>query len=175
MLPTRRRSDSYCKKLTSLAQRNMVEMLTPLRDIGRRIEAGEGAEVMDEMCLVEIPTGQSDVNPVDPLPPTDTAHYLLEALDAAKQLGRQSNFFAKNLDEPPLAKADALREVREWVRMRRAQQLLQRKGDGGVVCQGPDCLRQKELFEDVEPGLRCRSFEQLLAQVIGFRSPEGVQ
>src|SRR5262245_59955033 len=175
MLPTRRRSDSYCKKLTSLAQRNMVEMLTPLRDIGRRIEAGEGAEVMDEMCLVEIPTGQSDVDPVDPLPPTDAAHYLLEAPDAAKQLGRQSNFFAKNLDEPPLAQAASLREVRERVRMRRTLQLLQRKGDGGMVCQGSGCMRRKELCEDVEPGLRCRGFEQPLAQVIGFGSPEGVQ
>jgi len=54
---SRRRSGSSCKNLTSIAQRNVVAVLTAMRQIGGWIEAGKGAEVVDTMGLVEIPAG----------------------------------------------------------------------------------------------------------------------
>ena len=150
-------------------------MLAPLGEIGRRIEAGEGPEVVDKMRLVEITAGQSDIGPLDPPPRSNEMQHLLKALDAAKQLGCQPHFFIENLDEPPWAEADLLGHVRDWAWVRHVVELLQRKGDGGMPRQGPGGLRQKGLFEDTEFGLWCSGFEQLLTQVAGVSAPQRVQ
>lgn len=49
----------------------MIQVLATLRQIGPGIEAGESPEVVDEMCLIKIPTVQSDLCPLDLLPLSD--------------------------------------------------------------------------------------------------------
>src|SRR5712692_8015992 len=56
-----------------------------------------------------------------------------------------------------------------------APELLQRESDSGMPRQGLGGTRQKVLFEDAKPGLRCAGFEQLFAQVAGRGSPQCLQ
>ena len=74
--------------MTLIVERNVVEMLAPLGKIGCRVEAREGSEVVDKMRLVEITASQSDVCPINGLPPLEEMQHLLKAPNAAKQLGR---------------------------------------------------------------------------------------
>lgn len=57
----------YCKKLTSsinlIDQRNVVRMLAATDEIGRRGNAAEVPEVVDEMGLVEVAAPQGHVRP----------------------------------------------------------------------------------------------------------------
>src|SRR5690348_12072477 len=91
----------------------MIQVFAALHQIGPRIEAGESPEVVDEMCLVKIPTLQSDLCPLDLLPLFDQVQHFLKALDTAKQLGCQPNFFTEDLDEPSRAETDLLDHLRD--------------------------------------------------------------
>src|SRR5207237_5867562 len=55
----------YCKNLTSVADGHVVQVLRALREIGRRIDAGEGLEVMYEVRLIEVAARQGHVRPLD--------------------------------------------------------------------------------------------------------------
>ena len=43
----------------------MIDMLAPEHEPGSRVEAGERPEVSNEMSLIEITAGRSDVGPLD--------------------------------------------------------------------------------------------------------------
>ncbi len=57
-------------------------------EIARRSDTGEGPEVVDEVRLVEVTATKSYVRPLYALPASDETDNLLEAADAAEQLGR---------------------------------------------------------------------------------------
>jgi len=122
----------YWKKLTSVAERNVIEPLARVSYIGHRIEAGEGLKIVNEMCLVIITTGQSDIDPVDSPTFPDEAQHALEAADAAELFGRQPDFVTKNLYEPPLTDSDLPHHLSDLARMRNTLECAQPESDGGV-------------------------------------------
>ena len=68
--------------------------LAALREIGRRVEAGKGLKVLDEMCLIVVAASQSDIHPLDTLLFPEATQNFLKALDATELLGRQPDFVA---------------------------------------------------------------------------------
>jgi hypothetical protein len=98
----------------------VVETLATLRELGRRGEAGEGAEVADEMRLVEIAHAYGDLRPIDPFTALDRGHDFLEAPDAADSLGvSRFKFLPEDPYEPPMAEPDPLCHLRDRLRVRR--------------------------------------------------------
>ena len=74
-------------------------MLRPVRHIGGRIDAGERAEIVDEMGLIEVAAIQRNLGPFHALLPIHLIQGLLKAANAAKHLGREPGFIAEDLDE----------------------------------------------------------------------------
>jgi len=70
-----------------------------VREIGGRIDAGECAEIVDEVRLVEVTAIEGDVGPFDALAVLHAAQRLLEPPDAAEHFGRESGLIAKHLDK----------------------------------------------------------------------------
>ena len=85
----------------------MILKLRFVRDVGRRTDARERAEIVDEMRLIEIAAGESNFGPIDELA---VACYMpqdfLETLHAAEKLGRQTDLLGEELDEAPFAQPD---------------------------------------------------------------------
>jgi hypothetical protein len=100
----------YWKKLTSINENMVGITIALMRDIGCRVEAGKSLEVVDEMRLVVIAAGESDVHPLHSPSPDETQN-LLEALNATEQLWRQPYFVAEKLNESPLTDADLIRHL----------------------------------------------------------------
>ena len=89
----------------------MVQKLASIGGIGSRIYSGKSAKVVDEMGLIKITAVGSQCRPIYDLFPADHAQGLLKPADATKQLWGQSDFIAKDLDEPPLAHPYLVRDV----------------------------------------------------------------
>src|SRR5260370_7502623 len=81
-------------------QRNMIAIRTALRQVGLRGEARKRLEVMDEMCLVEVPAGECEICPGDPLPVFDQTQHFLKAKHAAKHFRREPYGFLEHMDQP---------------------------------------------------------------------------
>src|SRR5262249_39766463 len=111
-----------------------------LRQICGRTQAREGAEIVDEMCLVEVSTRKRDVDPVRLKPAMHHAHHLLKAAHATEELRRQPDFLAEHLDESPRAHADLVGDSRDRRRCRPLK-LLQRKSNGRMTSKTATRLR----------------------------------
>lgn len=61
--------------------------------------AGERAEIMDKMRLIEISAGSSQICPIDRAATIYLVQCLLEPADTAKHFGRKPDLIAKQLDE----------------------------------------------------------------------------
>jgi len=88
----------------------MIDMLAPEPEPGSRVEARKRPEVSNEMSLIEITAGRSDVGPID-LTGTDVSvlqrvQHLLKPPDSTKQLWRQPNLLVKQLNESSWAETD---------------------------------------------------------------------
>lgn len=142
-------------------------MFSTLRQVGRRIEAGKGLEVANEMGLIVIPTGQGDLRPFDTLPITaavDQLYNFLKPPHPAEKFRRQPDLLAEKLDEAPLAQADLSGHIRNSLRVRHALKMAQRKGDGWMMLDRLARPRQQSLFEHVELRVEGFGFEQSLTQ-----------
>jgi hypothetical protein len=70
-----------------------------VREVFGRIDAGEGAEVVDEVCLIEIAAIESDIGPANGTARRDAAKDRLEAANAAEELRGQANVMLEEFDE----------------------------------------------------------------------------
>src|SRR5947209_19530675 len=104
-----------------------------VREVGRRVNASEGLEVVDEMRLIEVATTQRNVCPINLRRRVDETQDLLKTAHAAEQLRRQTDLFAKDLDEAPRAQARLIRHVRDRTRVSLALQFSERVGDGAMA------------------------------------------
>ena len=153
----------------------MVQVLASAREVRFRGETGDILEVMDEVRLVEVTAVEREFAPLDGTSATDTAYGLLEAPNPAEQLRRESDLLAEDLDEPPLAETGADGHLRDGPRARRAPELPQGEGDGGVTRRGTGYSSEERSFEDAEPALRGPGFEQSLPEPDGIRAPQLVK
>ena len=64
----------------------MVAMLTALRQIGTGSQSSKRLEVVDEMRLVEVATGEREIGPGSWLPVFDQTQHFLKAKHSAKHL-----------------------------------------------------------------------------------------
>lgn len=108
----------------------MVGVGTALREIGLWREASKRLEVVNQMRLVVIAAGQSNLCPLGRLAWLKALQRLLEAANTTIQLGCQANFFVENLDKSPRTQADLLGHIGDGWDGRRAVKRLQREGDG---------------------------------------------
>jgi hypothetical protein len=61
-----------------------------MRKVGRRIDSGEHAEIVDEVRLIEIAAIEGDAGPFDSPAAFHAVQGPVEAPDAAKYFGRES-------------------------------------------------------------------------------------
>lgn len=71
----------------ALGERDVVGPGTGGRGVARGAEAGEGVEVVREMGLIVVATGEGELGPVDVGAAVDLLDGLLETVDAAVELG----------------------------------------------------------------------------------------
>src|ERR1700679_29108 len=95
-------------------------MRRSMRQIGRRLDSRERAEVMIEMRLIEVTGIQRNPGPCHASAPIQMVQSLLKSTDAAKCLGRETGLIAKNLNESLGAEGDLFRERRDGCDMRLA-------------------------------------------------------
>ncbi len=111
---------SYCKKFTAvvrapslwtarLVHGHVVDVALIVGKVRRRVDAGEGAEIVDKVRLVEITSLEGDVGPVDARPSGNLPEDLLKAANAAEEFRRKADFVPKNVDEMARAYADSVR------------------------------------------------------------------
>ena len=81
-------------------------MLRLLRHVRGGIDAGEGAEIVNEMRLIEVAARERDVKPVNIVLIMNQIEHLLKTTDTAKYFRRESYLFTKAFYESPLAKTD---------------------------------------------------------------------
>lgn len=81
-------------------------------DVGGGIDSREGAEIMNEVRLVEVAAGQGDFGPVNcggcRGAACDFAKDLLKPLDAAEEFGSHADLTGKQLNEAAIAEADLI-------------------------------------------------------------------
>src|SRR6185312_9585601 len=80
-------------------QRHVVHVPGSRFHVGRRINAGKGAEIVDEVRLIEISSIQSNVCPDNRLAGRDTAQYSLKAPHPAEELGCESDLSPEQFDK----------------------------------------------------------------------------
>src|SRR5262245_17178060 len=101
----------YWKKVTSDGKRDVISMLAADSEEFCRIEPRERAEIVDEVCLVEIAARLGDGGPWDASVALDLREHVLKPLYSAEELGRQPDFGTEYLDESPPAQADAVGDL----------------------------------------------------------------
>ena len=93
-------------------KRDVILELSFVGDVRCGIDAGEGAEVVDEMRLIEVAARQCNLRPVDAAigacRAEDVAQNLLETLHATEQLRRQADMLRKQLNEMAIAESDLI-------------------------------------------------------------------
>ena len=91
----------------------MIAVGTALCQVGLRGEARKRLEVVDEMCLVEVPAGECEICPGDSLPVFDQTQHFLKAKHAAKHFRREPYGFLKQVDEALRTHAKLCRHLRD--------------------------------------------------------------
>src|ERR1700723_147304 len=104
-------------------------MRRAVREIRSGINPGEGAEIVDEMRLIEVSAIQRDVGPLHRLAAFHAPQCLLETADAAKHLGGESGAIPKSLDESFRTKANMFRHTRYSAQLRLRHEPAQRESD----------------------------------------------
>ena len=113
----------------------MIHVVGPALQVRRGRDPGKRLEVVNKMRLIVIAALERHLNPVDFANSVRCPDHLLEATDAAEQLGRQPYFVAEELDESPLAEAHLLYHSRNRRRLHSSKELLQGERDYRMVLQ----------------------------------------
>lgn len=109
---TERVGQSKGRVLHDIGNRDMIRpSRRSQRRIGRRVDAGERAELVGEVRLVVEAAIERQLRPWNFHAGMKALDRALEALDAAPHLGRKSHLFAKDLRESALAPARTARDL----------------------------------------------------------------
>jgi hypothetical protein len=101
--------------------------------IGRWIDAGKRAEIMNEVRLIEVAGIQCDLRPFDGSAGSDTLQRSLETMYTAEKFGCQPDLLPENFDETAGAEACPFRYARDASDKRVSLELAESKVDGGMA------------------------------------------
>jgi hypothetical protein len=137
-------------------------------------EAGEGVEVVGEVGLVVVAAGQSEFGPADVDAAVHLLDGLLEALDAAVELGGDADLFGEELGESAGADSHVACEFGDGKGAGRAMEVGEGVVDGGAS-EGnsafAETMAEREV-EEVEFAGGGRGFAEVVAQVCCCVAPE---
>ena len=97
--------------LPVMGQMVRQDKISPSAQVIRGTKARKGLEIANQVRLVEIATVDGDMGPVWSLDMLNQISGTLKSSHAAIEFRRQTEFGCKNLDESPLAKANATSHV----------------------------------------------------------------
>jgi hypothetical protein len=97
------------------------------------IDAGEGAEVVDKVGLIEIATIESDVSPANGTARRDVTKDRLKAANAAEEFWGQANVMLEELDETTRAETGLRDDFGDVSRLRRLEKRFDGIFDGRMV------------------------------------------
>ncbi len=138
-----------CKKLTSVRQFDVKRKPAPLGHILGRCGIRKGSKIMDQVSLVEVATGQGDIQPIDLLFPLHQTQHPLESPNAAKPFGGKSDVISKELVKVAGAQPNLLGHCADGI-LGGSLKLSQRKLNGGMAMLGPHNLEEK-LLQGLKP------------------------
>src|SRR4051812_15246517 len=112
--------------------------------------AREGAEIANEVCLIEVPAVCRDLCPTYRSPSLDLSKNRSESLNPTEDVGRESNAFAKELDEPRMAQTHLGLHRRDRTRSRPVHEFVNPVLNAGVQRSRPGKCSCEIDFEDLE-------------------------
>ena len=166
------RLSKYCKNLTLLVNRHVIQMVSLLPHVGSGIDAGKFFEIVDKMGLIEIATAGSHVPPGKVCAGPNLLQNLLETPYARKELWRKAYFVGEKLDKATGADADVAGKVGNGRSSMNIAEKTQRAIDGAMALERPQRLRQQALFKDLEFLFWRARFKQTLPQQSCLMAPQ---
>lgn len=137
-------------------------------------QAGEGVEVVGEVRLVVVAAGEGEIGPVDVVATMHLLDGLLEALDAAVELGGDADLFAEKLGEAAWAYADVAGQCGDLCGSGGLMEVSEGVIDHGDTALGSafaEAVAEGEL-EEVEFLRGSWGFAEVVAEVYGRAAPE---
>jgi len=153
----------------------MVDVRGALRGPGRRRQAREGLEVVDQVSLVEITAVNRQLAPVHEAGVVRGSDRALKAPDAAEDLRRQAHFSGEQLDEAALAEAGCRADVGDSARMGHVREFPKRVIHRPVVRHPLAPPFEQHARDDVASLIVGPGFADLLAQLTCNRAPQRIE
>jgi hypothetical protein len=143
-----------------------------VREVFGRIDAGEGAEVVDEVCLIEIAAIESDIRPANGTARRDAAKDRLEAANAAEELRGQANVMLEEFDEAAGAEASFGDDFGDVGRLRGVEKRFDGVFNRRMVVKYAGGALEESDFESAEFAEGSGSFEDAVAELSRTESPK---
>jgi hypothetical protein len=143
-----------------------------VREVFGRIDAGEGAEVVDEVCLIEIAAIESDIRPANGTARRDAAKDRLEAANAAEELRGQANVMLEEFDEAAGAEASFGDDFGDVGRLRGVEKRFDGVFNRRMVVKYAGGALEESDFESAEFAEGSGSFEDAVAELSRKESPK---
>jgi hypothetical protein len=136
------------------------------------IDAGKGAEIVDEMGLIEIAAIERDVGPANGTARRYAAEHTLEAANAAEEFRGQADVVLEEFDEAARAEAGFGDDFGDVGGLRGVQKRFDGVFDRRMVVKHTGGTAEKSEFNGAEFGEGRRSFEDALAELSREGSPK---
>ena len=135
-----------------------------VREVFGRIDAGEGAKVVDEVCLIEIAAIESDIRPANGTARRDAAKDRLEAANA-EELRGQAHVMLEEFDEPAGAEASFGDDLGDVGRLRGVEKPLDSVFNRRMVVKHASGALEESDFEGAKFADGSGSFEDAVAEL----------
>jgi hypothetical protein len=143
-----------------------------VREIFGGIDAGEGAEVVDKVGLIEIAAIESDVGPTNGTARSDAAEHRLEAANAAEYLGGQADVVLEEFDEAARAEAGLGDDFGNVGGLRSVEKRLDGIFNRGMVVEHAGGALEERDFDGAEFAERSGSFKDAVAELSREGAPK---
>ena len=143
-----------------------------VREVFGRIDAGEGAEIVNKMGLIEIAAIESDIRPTNGTARSDAAEHGLEAANAAEELRREANVMLEEFNEAARAETSFGDDFGDVGRLRGVEKRFDGIFNRRMVVKHSGGALEKSDFESVEFGRGRGSFENPVAELSRKESPK---
>ena len=143
---------------SGLSYRNVIDVALIVGEIRRGIDAGERAEIVDEVRLVEVSGFEGDVGPLDARAGGNLPEDLLETAEPTEQFWCQADFVAKNVDEVAGADADFIADRADFWSFGRRMKFIQSERDRGMSLGSAGCDGKQFTLEHLRFGSRRQGF-----------------
>jgi len=135
------------------------------------IDAGEGAEVVDKVRLIEIAAIDSDIGPPNGPTRRDAAEHALETANAAKELRGQTDVILEEFDETARAEAGFGDDFADVSGLRGVEKRFDGVFDRRMVVEHTSGALQESEFDGAEFGEGSGRLEDAVAELSREGSP----